>query len=1607
VAQISLFKELIKQVSCEAIPDIGFTPDDLKKVKACASKVVPIETIDTEPAVPFDQEQLDQAECIADATEKAKKIILAEQSKLPNAIKYSALKSKIEELRDNLTAVKTYFTKRYEFFTSVIGGTQPFTAEFLYWTDEFNRLTGVISTDKTAALNANTSVSVKSFINLVADNSTDIKLQSSTVRANLVSLAADYSNLNAFSTRLGANSITATSIANVKATIQNSTQITSLLNSVRAKIQAYNSRELAKTGAISYQAQRIQGISSLSSDEDDVRQTFSELLGKISKQLSIRYDNSTTNASPTAPAKVAAFRFNLIDKNNTVVRVTQFNENDEPVLDANGNTVQADQSFQIYGNPVLQTNVFADRQGFAINGVSLWRENQYNPNAREDSDYSILTGLLYNGIPNNSYPGLYRKMAKPIKYLFTLEERGLTLNPDLIDPVLKSVKDAPLSISEDQTTFFIKNQAVYENFYETLKDQYPNRVNAERTAVFPNQIATYLNQLKELADREAAGFFRRDPASPLKLARPTSYTTSSSTSTIFNQGTFTYSTVDQSLSQILLYYTRCYEEITELQLKCDEEIERLTAKVKENAMDEQVVREKILAIPCFAKAGAATQAAAASPNNANSTDDDQEEANVTAGQESCAQKTAAKKGKDPLYFRTLSGTDASLPDLTSQCYWKEFAKALNKVCLLPFPDISGPPPTNLGFRYWPINCILPIPFGMVLLPIPPRWRSLFVLPTPLGTLVCFLTMPIAPIGIPLPSIFLFFFAVDGNKYLALATNLPILYAPPSNIKFGFVQDNSANSANPLGLTPGNPYKGQPIKGALTAPIAVNALTAKAKRLASLAAMVASGKPYITNLAGEKLPVNIKLSQLLKDMPSEAETMLNIASAPPSKDFSRQMDRFKVTINRQLDKLGNMQIAPIQTLKQQLEKKRESEEAKAFTEKNLSERRLKRQQARNIKLSNVQDKISATVKVMNTHLDNIKLGTIKYPKDPTKFNPELPVAIPALFDILELAATGDFKVDGSAVDLKTQLKRVISKISTKGLSSKKKFDLKNPADFNEFKSALKKFSKQTTGYLKGDPIKPNTSAAKTKEQAQQIAEAERAMQDKLVKAISLTAAALATPISLNIFDFGKKCCEVKAANVLSTVPLPVQLAFTLVTALMESLIDALTPNSIIKTMNLKGNVIDISQIGAMLENLINSIPKVTLPNPASLQVMILALIIPILSIISLPKAPVPLHLPTIPIVIPLDPILKPLIKKALGAVVEGAFNLLDQAGTAVLAAEMEAKAEAESMGNSTGTGSSPGPGGSNQNSTSASANLTNPNLKNNSDPGVKVINRVFKTACGDSGITATLSLESRIELNRAINTVNNLSPTDPNLSSKLTETVEPTSTSTAVLTVELPDGERFSLPKMPFVALDIGGNFDLLTGADIVELIRSIINSIFDKLINPIAKIVDIISLLSLSINTYSYTVIESSLPYVNIVKLILMAIDALIPPGIKLKGPNLEAMKIVQEVMTRILSSTESVIKEVAWIGSLAACAFGSPATLYQTTLIARLLHPIMNQDDLPPWERLTHKNPLFAIFLDEICWRGSMYSTGSLIFQSKTPAVLPYSPLFPIVHIPPHTLQP
>jgi len=1258
--------------------------------------------------------------------------------------------------------------------------------------------------------------------------------------------------------------------------------------------------QLSATGGTGAVNQRIQNISSFPTSDEETKNQIKAAFAVISNQLLINFSNSPT---PAIPIRTVTVDFRLIGLNGVTVKLSNPQTN-----------VLEDTLVKVFESEYLTKNVFENKISFAFVNQDSYNPTDNGPLPKEESDYDTLPGLLYNGTPGIDYAGLYRKLSKPFTYLFTLEERGLTLNEGLIDPNLKKIQDAPTSMKEGEVTYYIQNQQTYETFYGNLEQEYPKRVKKENEQVYPVVCAGPLTTISFLAQTEVADVYRRNPS---------------------------YGT-----TVVLKFYRDSKAEIDQLISDCDDQLKKLDALVKENTMDEETIKKKILAIPCFTKAG----------NIAPETDP------------LCEGEAKKHLGTDPLYLRTVNQLGGDFPDFTTQCYWKEFAKALNKICLLPYPDLSGPPPSNLLFRYWPVNCVIPAGPALVLLTVPPVWKPLFVLPTPLGTLVCFLTMPIAPIGIPLPSIYLFFLAPDGTKYLALAVNIPLLYTNTKNLVFGFELDTSSTSQNPLGLSPTNAYKGYPIKGAYLTPLKVSASTAKAARLANLAVSIASGEqPAVENLNGETLPFNISYEDYTNGYLSETEMMLGIVDAAPSKEFDRSVTQVKGQINKQIDKLGDMQTTAVDSLRQKLRTVREDGVTDAEKEKDLATKRMAKRTAREINPITIDEKISSVTDSFNAYIDNIKFGTIRFPKDATKNNPGLPEVLTALFDLITLGSVGDLKIDDSAKSLNSQIKKALAKINVEALTAKTEFDLDVAEDVAELKSTLTKMVDKCIAYLKGEPVDFDLSSAKTKEEETEILKSNRAIQEMARDALAFTAVALANPPRITLFDLSKKCCEVTSTPVFSGVPPLVSMAFAVLSALMQAIIDGLSIESIVGFIGTSSRKIGISFVTTLFDGLVSAIPNVTLPDPANLLLLIQSFLVPILSMLSIPKAFNPLQPPLFSIVIPLDPILKPLIKLLVSALIAAIFKLMDEANTAYVKSLSGTTGGTQGLSGLKGTSDVFGV-----------SNSDNETLK-----------QIFSMACG-FGTTVSVSV-SQSDVTQITTTIGQ--------DGELIKTANPIFNTT----ITTADGTIFVLPALPFLALDITGYFHLLTGNDIIEFVRQLINSIFDMIIAPLKTAVDLISKLAVSLNTYSYNIIEAAIPLISIIKLAKMAIDAAIPPSVKLRVISPDMINLMQLSIIPALEVVEPVLKEIAWIGTTALCALSSPVTMWKTVSIARMIHPIMNSDDLPPWERLTHKNPLFAIFLDEIAWRGSIYSTGSLIFQTKTPVVLPYTPTFPIVHISPH----
>ena len=376
------------------------------------------------------------------------------------------------------------------------------------------------------------------------------------------------------------------------------------------------------------------------------------------------------------------------------------------------------------------------------------------------------------------------------------------------------------------------------------------------------------------------------------------------------------------------------------------------------------------------------------------------------------------------------------------------------------------------------------------------------------------------------------------------------------------------------------------------------------------------------------------------------------------------------------------------------------------------------------------------------------------------------------------------------------------------------------------------------------------------------------------------------------------------------------------------------------------------IPIIIEQLILMIPPIPLPNIAGFLQYITQSVIPMVTSLSVLKSVNPLQPPLVPIVIPLDPLIKALVGLGLAALIEAILRLLLRANKL---GSLTITSDTFTVG-----------GGSNSTQTITATTSVDKNL----------ITQILTTACGKDS-TVSLEIVGVAGSNSTIAVDTNGNPILKRV----------------VLTVISKTGKRFSLPKLPLFPIDISEYLYLLTAADLIEVVRELITLVFEDILIPIATIVDVIANIAQALKTFSYNIVEAGILQINLIKLAIMTIDAKIPPGYKMLIPNPLLTNIIKLGVLLALEESEPFTAPFFWIGALGICAILAPPAAYTPIAAARLLHPILNSDDLPPWERLTHKNPLFAIFLDELAWKFSMNATGSLIFNSKTPGIFPGIP--------------
>ena len=1695
------FKAIINQIKCETVSSIIFTEADLAKAKACIKTVAEPDILIKDPTTnilkKLEEDTLSKTGCIPAATEKVKEIIAEETKKIPTSIKAAIVKTKVEELIDNLDIIKIYNQERVDFFNLIVDTTEPLASQYRYWEDEVDTIEIEIDqiTKIIASKIPNTRDKFVNYKPMVGTQASQAPTESQKARQEsliktIIYKIAFLSNLYPIPTTIGfSTAISAYEIlknptaANIDESIKKlisspgviSSSILNLFNSVDTTNQnftllnidvaandpddanlkyyiisepakyiqyfntelpelntwitllkklayAYSEKLNFKNEALVAQSNILSGIDNIEIGDLIIYAELSEAFLKISGQISL---GLTTQIIPGTP-DIEIFNLKLVPRiiDGDFVKIKlpveledgsigYINAKDsdgkviEPVVDITPDTI-----IPIKNSPYLTTNIFDN-----IYSIRKFSDTD-DPNDRitdtEDSgsyydpdnlpflkpraDYASIPGLLYNGASGEAYNGLYNRLADPINNLFTLVERGLSLSPINIDASFKDSLEAGTikekinnKIDDDSPsntrTLYISNIETYSKFYEEFGTESAARIKIEREQTYPFAIFEFTNIIKEIAKREVATIFRQKVNnSYLKFYRPVTY---SQTANIqYSQGIKEFNE-SPTLSTVYGYYLQSNLLITNKLADCQTELANLVVIIKENLLDPTVLTDKILAIPCF-------KAAAAS---------------IKKPSENCEVTARLQLGKDPFIIRTLDGNDSGLPDITSQCYWKEFTKSLNKVAILPFPDLSAPGPVT-SLRYYPINGFIPVPgVGIVTLPLPQFYKPLISIPTPLGTIVIILGLPITckksvieptisavvsaakqvkiaalstansiskslllgtplqpiqagntgavsqlktvdintdeirifPFPIPIPSLYVLYFGPDGRKYLAVSTNPIWLYSDPAANKpliLGYELDNGSDSRNPLGINATNSYKGQVIKGALSTPLILQAAAQKAARLVKIAEDIAAGRiPFLDKL-------------------SEAEMMLAMLIADGGGEFTRDIVKLQSNINKQLNKIGDIPINAISALKDKVRQNRGEQEADASNETNLEKKRKDRKAARNANPLTIPEQIDATIADFTNFYDKkMKFGILQFPKDASKHNPGLPEVLKCIEDIIELIALG------SAIPLVSTLQEQIITLIAIILETKKvkellkkypSFNLNIDQGIKEFKDLLKDFFKSILDYIKGENVGHDTDENVSETERAEIIKAKAARQETIKKILSATAVALLSIPAINIFDLNKKCCEIEPTELFPGVSPDLAIALALIYELFNALINSLTAENIMKLLGLSQIPNDLSStiIPIIIEKLILMIPPIPLPNIAGFLQYITQSVIPMVTSLSVLKSVNPLQALLVPIVIPLDPLIKALVGLGLAALIEAILRLLLRANKL---GSLTITSDTFTVG-----------GGSNSTQTITATTSVDKNL----------ITQILTTACGKDS-TVSLEIVGVAGSNSTIAVDTNGNPILKRV----------------VLTVISKTGKRFSLPKLPLFPIDISEYLYLLTAADLIEVVRELITLVFEDILIPIATIVDVIANIAQALKTFSYNIVEAGILQINLIKLAIMTIDAKIPPGYKMLIPNPLLTNIIKLGVLLALEESEPFTAPFFWIGALSICAILAPPAAYTPIAAARLLHPILNSDDLPPWERLTHKNPLFAIFLDELAWKFSMNATGSLIFNSKTPGIFPGIP--------------
>lgn len=355
----------------------------------------------------------------------------------------------------------------------------------------------------------------------------------------------------------------------------------------------------------------------------------------------------------------------------------------------------------IISNPLIRFNMdfqdlnfmMIDKERFDKSTANRWIEKvkfliRESKLLEKRTFFESTAGFSIRNIESKEFPqgtlysNYYNKLKDPINEFFSLNERGLTDNIDLVDPRLKGTSSE--TKRENNKVFYIENFNILQNFY----NEFENRFETRRQQIRRETVDTGLARIKTVMERIA----RQDVELLLSIGRVNLYLPKDNRNlkTIIDNIRDANGGFSQKLTDLKNEIFRIQQKINELRPSPDKVKNRLK---KENSKCFSKIDDPISGCPDIKDI----------------------------------------LGSDPFFTKTGDGVDSKLPTITQMCYWIEFAKLANIVSLLPIPNNAS------TLRYWPVGLTIPAT-PLIKVPLPIIWIPLVTISTPLGILVLFLTI---------------------------------------------------------------------------------------------------------------------------------------------------------------------------------------------------------------------------------------------------------------------------------------------------------------------------------------------------------------------------------------------------------------------------------------------------------------------------------------------------------------------------------------------------------------------------------------------------------------------------------------------------------------------------------------------------------------------------------------------------------------------------------------------------------------------------------------------------------------------------------------------------